>query len=226
MITGMPNIQQPKGNCDGCLMSKQTRKHVPSKANYVAEKALELIHADLCGPISPETSAGNRYFLLLVDDFSRYMWVYFIKTKDEALNAFKVFCALVEKKSEKQIKTLRTDRGGEFCSNEFRKFCEAAGIERQYTTPYTPQQNGVVERRNRTVVEMARSSLKEMSLPAGLWAEGVRNAVYILNRLPTRALTGMTPYEAFTEKKPDVGHLRVFGCLVHMRTPGNQIKKT
>lgn len=225
MVTGMPNIQQPKGTCDGCLMSKQTRKQIPSKANYVAKKALDLIHADLCGPISPETNSGNRYFFLLVDDFSRYMWVYFLKTKDEALNAFKVFCALVEKGSEKQIKTLRTDRGGEFCSNEFRKFCEGAGIERHYTTPYTPQQNGVVERRNRTVVEMARSSLKEMNLPAELWAEAVRNAVYVLNRLPTRALTGITPYEAFTEKKPDVGHLRVFGCLVHMRTPGNQIKK-
>lgn len=120
---------------------------------------------------------------------------------------------------------MRTDRGCKFLSNEFKEFCVGAGIERQYTTPNTPQQNGVVERRNRTVVELARRSLKEMKFPANLWAEAVSNSVYILNRLLTQALIGQTPYEAWSNKKPNIGHVRVFGCLVHIKTPGNQTKK-
>lgn len=132
---------------------------------------------------------------------------------------------MAEKESEKNVKVFRTDRGGEFGSNEFKEYCEGAGIERHYTTPYTPQQNGVVERRNRTVVEMARSSMKEMNLPAKFWGEAVRNAVYILNRVATRALTGQTPFEAWYESKPDVSHLRVFGCLAHMKIPANQLTK-
>lgn len=120
---------------------------------------------------------------------------------------------------------LRTDRGGEFTSNEFKSYCDEAGIDRHFTAAYTPQQNGVVERRNRTVVEMARSYLKQMQLPSILWGEAVRHSVYVLNRLPTRALTGMTPYTAWTKKKPRVDHIRVFGCLSHMKIPSIQTRK-
>lgn len=219
MVEGMPRTLNLTQVCDGCLMGKQTRKVFPHKAKFSASKALELVHGDLCGPISPTTNSGYKYFFLLVDDYSRYMWVYFLRSKDEALQAFKKFRVMVENEPGKRIKMFRTDRGGEFNSNEFKEYCEGAGIQRNYTTPYTPQQNGVVERRNRTVVEMTRSSLKEMKLPAKLWAEGVRNAVYILNRLPTRALTNQTPYEAWENKKPEVSHIRVFGCLAHVKTP-------
>lgn len=139
MVNGMPKIIKPNAVCDGCLMSKQTRKQFPAKTKYCAKKVLELIHGDLCGPISPDTASGCRYFFLLVDDFSRFMWVYFLRSKDEALKAFKNFRALVEKESEEKIKVFRTDRGGEFTSNEFKEYCEGAGIERHYTTPYTPQ---------------------------------------------------------------------------------------
>ncbi|KAL8116543.1 hypothetical protein AgCh_022895 [Apium graveolens] len=107
----------------------------------------------------PSTLSSNRYFLLLVDDFSRAMWVYMLKTRDEALVCFKRFKALVEKESSEAIKVLRRDRGGKFCSMEFKTFCEDIGILRHYTAPYSPQQNGVVEYRNRTVTAMARSLL-------------------------------------------------------------------
>lgn len=166
MVSRIPKTIKPDAFCDGCLMSKQTRKQFPVKANYSAKKMLELVHGDLCGPISPETAFGFRYFFLLVDDFSRYMWVYFLKSKDEALKAFKKFRMLVEKESEEKVKVFRTDRGGEFTSAEFKKYCEGAGINRHYMTPYTPQQKGVVERQNRTVVEMARSCLKEIKMTA------------------------------------------------------------
>lgn len=168
MVSGFPKMIKPDVVCDGCLMSKQTRKQFPVKANYSAKKVLELVHGDLCGPISPETASGFRYFFLLVDDFCRYMWVYFLKSKDKALKAFKKFWMLVENESEEKVKVFRTDRGGKFTSAEFKKYCEGAGIDRHYTTPYTPKQNGVLERRNWTVVEMARSYLKEMKMPAKL----------------------------------------------------------
>ena len=164
MARGLPDFVQPSEICTGCLMAKQTRKSVPHQAEFHAKCVLELIHSDLCGPISPETKGGNRYFLLLVDDFSRKMWIYMLKNKNEALDAFKKFRNMVKNDSEKRIKTLRTDRGGEFVSKDFTKYCEDAGILRQYTMPYTPQQNTVVERRNRTVVQMARSFLTSMQM--------------------------------------------------------------
>lgn len=225
MVYGMPITKQPKETCTGCLMSKQTRNSFPSQSNYCAKKVLELIHADLCGPIMPATPAGNKYFFLLVDDFSRVMWVYMLKSKDEAFDAFRKFRAQIEDGPEKKIKTLRTDRGGEFMSKQFLSYCEEAGIYRQFTAPFSPQQNGVVERRNRTVVEMARSFLKEKRMPAMFWGEAVRHSVYILNKLPTRAVFGVTPYEAWSGNKPHIGHIRVFGCIAHMKTPTAYTKK-
>lgn len=181
LVRGLPIFTQPKEVCTWCLLSKQTRRPFPSQTDFMAKKKLELVHGDICGPISPCTLSGNRYFLLLVDDFSRAMWVYMLKTKDEALGCFKKFKAVVEKEAESGIKTLRTDRGGEFCSQEFKNFCDMSGITPHYTAPYSPQQNGVVERRNRTVVAMGRSLLNERKMPAYMWGEAIRHAVYLLN---------------------------------------------
>lgn len=225
MVHGLPKTTQTKEICSGCLMSKQTRRPFPAKANYSADKVLRLVHGDLCGPIEPTTTGGNRYFFLLVDDYSRYMWVYFLKSKDEAFGVFKKFRALVEDGPDKRIRVFRTDRGGEFTSKEFVSYCEEAGIERHYTAPYTPQQNGVVERRNRTIVEMARSCLKEMNMPCELWGEAVRHSVYLLNRLPTRALSLKTPYEIWKGEKPNISHIRVFGCVAHMKVPKVNVSK-
>ncbi|XP_074328235.1 uncharacterized protein LOC141666139 [Apium graveolens] len=115
------------------------RKSFPSHANFRVKQPLELIHRDLCGSITPATKAGNKYFVLLVDDYSRVMWVYLLSRKDEALGAFKKFKLLVERDSEKKVKMMRTDRGGEFCSKKFIEYCDNMGISRQFTTPYTPQ---------------------------------------------------------------------------------------
>lgn len=157
--------------------------------------------------------------MLLVDDYSRVMWAYLLNSKDEAFEAFKKFRALVEQDSEKKIKVLRTDMGGEFCSRQFLEYCETTGIKRHFTAPYTPQQNGVVERRNRTVAAMTRSFLKGANLPSFMWGEAVRHSVYILNRLPTRVLRGRTPYEAWTGDKPNLGHIKMFGCMGYMKIP-------
>ncbi|KAL8110234.1 hypothetical protein AgCh_026086 [Apium graveolens] len=225
MVEGMAKIVQTEEICSGCLISKQAPKKFPSKSQFLCGPILELIHGDLCGPILPETASGKRYFFLLVDDFSRYMWVYFLHNKSEALNAFKIFCSLVERGPSKKVRVLQTDRCGEFMSKEFNDYCGKTGIKRHFTAPYTPQQNGVIERRNRTVVEMSRSCLKDMKLPSFLWGEAVRHSIYLLNRFPTRALSGGTPYEAWNEKKPHIGYIRVFGCVAHIKIPSQQLKK-
>lgn len=146
MARGLPKLVQPKGVCTGCLLSKQTRKPFPLKSEFTAEKKLDLVHADLWGPISPPTLAGNRYVFLLVNDYSRAMWVFMLKTKDQTMEAFRKFKALAEKEAKDTIKVLRTDRGGEYTSKEFVDFCANAGIKRHLTAPYTAQQNVVVER--------------------------------------------------------------------------------
>ncbi|KAL8101414.1 hypothetical protein AgCh_033340 [Apium graveolens] len=225
MALGIPEMIQPLKKCEGCLMSKQSRRPFPSQAIFNSRKTLEIVHADICGPIMPITPGGNRYFLLFVDDYSRKMWVYLLKEKSSAFEMFKKFKALVENGAERSIKILRTDRGGEFCSKEFTEFCEKAGIQRHYTAPYTPQQNGVVERRNRTVVAMTRSILKESGLPAFMWGEAVRHSIYVLNHLPTRILKGRTPYEAWYGEKPDLSHVRIFGCTAVMKVPSIHTKK-
>lgn len=193
MVEGMPIVDRVEQVCDGCNIGKQHRTPFPKSSSYGAEKGLELIHADLCGQIRPETPGGKSYFLLVVDDFSRYMWVKFLRTKDEALTYLQKIKARPELELGSKVKALRTDRGGEFNSNLFTVFCNQSGIKHYTTTPYSPKQNGVVERRNQTVVEMARCMLKSKSVPAKFWAEAVATSVYMLNRSPTKSLQNKTP---------------------------------
>ena len=138
------------------------------------------------------------------------MWLILLGEKGETFEKFRKFKAIVEQETGATITTFRTDRGGEFVSNEFQSYCETNGISRQLTAPYSPQQNGVVERRNRTLLGMTRSILKHMDLPNYLWGEAVRHATYIINRVATRVLVNVTPYEAYKGRKPRLDHVRVF----------------
>ena len=153
------------------------------------------------------------------------MWSILLKEKSDVFERFKKFKSLVEKDVNKEIVTLRTDRGGEFTSKDFQDYCEEKGIRRHLTSPYTPQQNGVVERRNRTLMEMTRSILKAMSVPNYMWGEAVRNATYLINRVPTRALKNQTPYECLRNRKPSIGHLRIFGCIAHAKIDSGKLRK-
>jgi hypothetical protein len=221
----MPQLDHIDEICDGCTIGKQHRLAFPQATKHRSEHALDLVHTDLCGPIKPATAAGNQYFLLVVDDCSRYMWLELLKTKDEAFSKFRKVQALAEAKQHCRLRAFRSDRGGEFNSNEIIQWCSKEGIQHFTTAPYSPQQNGVVERRNQTVVEMARCMLKSMAMPAMFWGEAVKCAVYILNRAPTRSLNGVTPYEAWNRRKPTVEHLRTFGCVAHMKKTGPGLTK-
>lgn len=200
LVTGIPKVEIDKETCSSCLLGKQARLSFPKATSFRARDVLELIHGDLCKPINPATPAKNRYIFVLIDDHSRYMWSILLKEKGEAFDKFKRFKAIVEKETGAKIRTFRSDRGGEFCSNEFRDFCETSGIARHLTAPYSPQQNGVVERRNRTLLGMTRSVLKHMSVPNYLWGEAVRHSTYLINRVATRVLVSQTPYQAFKKR--------------------------
>ncbi|KAK8930635.1 hypothetical protein KSP39_PZI017057 [Platanthera zijinensis] len=152
-------------------------------------------------------------------------WIHLLNSKSEAFSSFLKFKAQAENYTSKRIKSLRSDRGGEFTSNEFNSYCTKQGIRRELTVRASPQQNGVVERRNRSIIEMARCMMNEKNLPHGYWGEAVNSAVYLLNRAPTRALINSTPYEQWHNRKPDVSHLKVFGSLVYLLIPTQQRNK-
>jgi len=217
MARGMPVVDHVEQVCDTCVTTKQRRRSFPAAAAYRAQNQLELVHGDLCGPVTPATPAGNRYILLLVDDATRFMWAVLLPSKDAAAEAIKKVKVAAEVESGRKLKVLRTDNGGEFTVAEFTAYCADEGIKRHFSAPYSPQQNGVVERRNQTVVAMARALLKQRQMPSRFWGEAVMTAVHILNRSPTKALKNATPYEAWHGRAPTVGHLKVFGCVAYTR---------
>ncbi|CAL8992473.1 unnamed protein product [Prunus brigantina] len=218
MVAGLPEIKAVKGVCEGCVLGKQCREAFPREATTKASTPLELIHSYVCGPMQTTTKARNRYFLTSIDDCTRTHWVFFLMHKYEVLSVFKRFKAIVELQSGYKLKKLRSDRGEEYTSMEFDRFCEDVGMERQLTTPYTPQQNGVAERKNRTIVEMAKCLMLEKKISFEFWVEAVNTSVYILNRCPTKALLKKTPFEAYSGRKPGIKHLRKGYRLYNIET--------
>jgi hypothetical protein len=225
MVDGIPLLDHAEEFCDGCALGKQQRHHFPQVASYCGNNPLDLFHADLCGKIKPTTIRGKSYFLLIADYHSRYMWVEFLATKDEAFRCFKRVKALAETECSGKLRAFRSDRGGEFNSIEFKEYCDEHGIKHFTTTPYTPQQNGVVEHRNRIVVEMARCLLKSKGVPGEFWGEAVATTVHLLNRAPTRSMQGKTPYEALYKKKLKVHYFGTFGCVAHVKRIGPGVTK-
>ena len=165
--------------CKGCIQGKHHRLPFPAENEKRATEPLELIHTDLCGPMQQASIGGAKYFLTFIDDATRKTFVYFLKAKHEVFGKFQEFKALAERQTSKQIKAIRSDNGGEFVSKAFDEHLKSHGIHHQKTVPYTPQQNGVAERANRTIVERARTMLYARDLDRELWAEAVATAVYI-----------------------------------------------
>ena len=153
------------------------------------------------------------------------MWTILLKEKSDAFAKFKKFKSLVEQESGLKIQTFRTDRGGEFVSQDFDSFCDTHGINGHLTALYTPQQNGVVRKRNRTLMGMARSIMKHMHVPNYLWGEAIRHSTYLLNRIATRAPKDKTPYEVFRAKRPNINHLWIFGCIAYAKVEKPHLKK-
>ncbi|KAM7489607.1 hypothetical protein LguiB_027091 [Lonicera macranthoides] len=225
MVTGLPQISSPSHVCEECAVGKQHRSQFSQGKSWRAKNVLELVHSDICGPINPSSNGGKRYLITFIDDYTRKTWVYFLQNKSEAFSAFKSFKARVENEAKRSIKTLRTDRGGEYCSKEFDIFCDEQGIRRELTAAYSPQQNGVSERKNRTILNMVRSLLARGKVPKNFWPEAVNWSIHVLNRSPTFAVQNLTPEEAWSGCKPAVDHFRIFGCVAYAHVPDEKRRK-
>jgi hypothetical protein len=225
VVTGVPQISiEHQDVCRGCALGKFAKASFPSSDTRSAG-ILDLVHTDVCGPMTRRSLSGCEYNLTFIDDYSRKTWIYFLKAKSEIFTRFQEFRALVENQSGKRIKVLRSNNGGEYSSRWFVDFCAQHGIRRQMTVPYNPQQNGVAERKNRAITDAARSMLHEQSLPLYLWVEACATAVYLQNMSPNRILGKMTPEEAFTDRRPDVEYIRIFGCLTFSHVPSERRTK-
>ncbi|KAK2364610.1 cysteine-rich RECEPTOR kinase [Trifolium repens] len=221
LVIGLPKIRFSRDHlCDACQMGKQTKASFKSKKFISTTKPLELIHMDLFGPSRTKSLGGNYYGLVIVDDYSRFCWTLFLSSKSDTLSAFKQFAKMIQNKLYLKIISIRSDHGGEFENNNFDKFCSRHGIEHNFSAPRTPQQNGVVERKNRILEELARTMLS--GLPKYFWADAISTASYVLNRAIIRPILDKTPYEILKGRKPNLSHLRSFGCKCFILNNGKE----
>lgn len=204
--------------CVACLKGKQARKPFPPSDSRAAN-VLDLVHGDLCGPMSTTSIGGALYVLVLVDDFSRMVFTYFLKTKFEVFDAFVKFRNQVENQTERRIKIFRSDNGTEFCNKRMQSEFDRCGIVHQTSNTYTPQQNGLAERTIRTITEKARCMLYDADFDKTYWSEAMNTATYIKNRSVSRVLSGKSPVEMWTGLKPNVSHFRIFGAKAMVHTP-------
>ncbi|GJU43594.1 putative ribonuclease H-like domain-containing protein [Tanacetum coccineum] len=196
------------------LGGKQHKASCKAKTVSSISHSLQLLHMDLFGPTSVRSLNHKTYCLVITDDFSRFSWVFFLRTKDETSAILKDFIRQIENQLNQKVKTIRCDNGTEFKNKDVIEFCGSKGIKREYSNARTPQQNRVAERKNRTLIEAARTMLADSFLPNTFWAEAVSTACYVLNRVLVTKPHNMTPYELLTGKIPIISYIRPFGCHV------------
>jgi len=221
LVDGIPKLKLVKDAiCDACQKGKQTKASFKSKNIVSTSRPLELLHMDLFGPSRVKSFGGNYYAFVIVDDYSRFTWTLFISHKSETFDAFRKFLKKIQNEKGCNVISIRSDHGGEFDQFKFNNFCDEYGIDHNFSAPRTPQQNGVVERKNRSLQEMARTMLNESKIPKHFWADAVNTACYVLNRAIIRPILGKTPYELYKGRKPNLSHLRVFGCKCFVHNNG------
>jgi len=222
MVEGLNmNLLSPKPDCIACIEAKiHEAPYGPTTKKYT--KPRELTHMDLWGKYDVMSIHGHSYYLLMVDDASRYITVKFLKAKSDATAKIKDYLAYLAVR-DKTPCALRMDRGTEFVNEELRTWCHSQGIRFQLTAPYSPSQNGVAERMNRTLVELARAMLAASELPEFLWEPAVVHAAYVRNLAYTKFLPDATPYQIWHGHKPNVAHLREFGAPVWVLSQGQHV---
>lgn len=204
--------------CGPCCEGKMSRDSFPKASKSRASEVGELVHSDLGGPMEVQTPRGNRYYIVLVDDYSRYSVLYLLQHKSEAEEKIREYCNMMKNQFGRFPKCIRSDGGGEYCGNVLKKFFADNGIVQQMTAPYSPQQNGVAERKNRHLKEMMRCMLADSCLDKKFWGEAINTANYLQNRCPSASIQS-TPYEMWYKKKPSYGHLRIFGSEAYVHVP-------
>jgi transposase InsO family protein len=216
-ILGLTNIHFEKDKvCSACQAGKQVGAHHPHKNIMTTDRLLELLHMDLFGSIAYISIGGSMYYLVIVDDYSRFTWVFFLQEKSQTQDSLKGFLRRAQNEFGLRIKKIRSDKGTEFKNSQIEGFLEEEGIKQEFSSPYTPQQNGVVESKNRTLLDMARTMLDKYKTPDHFWAEAINTASYSINRLYLHRILKKTSYELLTGKNPNVSYFRVFGskCFI------------
>ncbi|GJU88417.1 putative ribonuclease H-like domain-containing protein [Tanacetum coccineum] len=215
LVRGLPSkLFEINQTCVACQKGKQHRASCKSKIVSSISQPLHMLHMDLFGPTFVKSLMKKMYCLVVTDDYSRFSWVFFLATKDETSGILKSFITRVENLIDQKVKVIRCDNGTEFKNKEMNQFCERKGIKREFSVARTPQQNRVAERKNRTLIEAARTMLANSKLPTTFWAEAVNTACYVQNRVLVTKPHNKTPYELFLGRKPALGFMKPFGCLV------------
>ncbi|KAI3720023.1 hypothetical protein L6452_20930 [Arctium lappa] len=226
LVKGLPELKYEKEHlCAACEKGKMKRAPHKPKPEPSTNSPLELLHIDLCGPMRTQSLGGKKYVLVIVDDYTRYTWVKFLRSKDETPDALITFLKTTQVKMQKQVKILRTDNGTEFKNKTVEEYLESVRISHQYSAARTPQQNGVVERRNRTLVEAARTMLSQSELPLFLWAEAVSTACHTQNRSMIHRRFKKTPYALINNRTPTIKYFHVFGCTCYVLNDRENLNK-
>ncbi|GJV81059.1 retrovirus-related pol polyprotein from transposon TNT 1-94 [Tanacetum coccineum] len=226
LVRGLPRLKFEKDHlCSACAMGKSKKQSHKPKSKDTNQEKLYLLHMDLCGPMRVASVNGKKYILVIVDDYSRFTWVKFLASKDEAPDFIIKFLKMIQVRLNATVRNIRTDNGTEFVNQTLRDYYEQVGISHETSVARTPQQNGVVERRNRTLVEAARTMLIFAQAPLFLWAEAIATACYTQNRSIIRRRHGKTPYELLHDRKPDLSYLHVFGALCYPNNDSENLGK-
>ncbi|GKD71878.1 retrovirus-related pol polyprotein from transposon TNT 1-94, partial [Tanacetum coccineum] len=225
-VLGLPSLVYLKGKpCSTCEKGKHKRASFKTKQNFSIRKCLHFLHMDLFRPVSPMSINHEKYTIVIVDEYSRYTWVHFLKKKSHAAEMIMYFIMMVENQNDVKVKQIRTDNGTEFRNSELESFCDEKGISQNFSSHYTPEQNGVDKRKNRTLIEVARSMLNGSVLSNNFWTEAVRIACYTQNRSIIVKRHDKTPYEIFRERIPDISYFYVFGCPIFIHNHKDHLGK-
>ncbi|GKB32358.1 retrovirus-related pol polyprotein from transposon TNT 1-94 [Tanacetum coccineum] len=226
IVTGLPKLKFVKDHlCSSCELGKAKRKSFYTKTTPSSKRRLQLLHMDLCGPMQVESINGNKYVLVIVDDYSRYTWTHLLRSKDETPAVLIDFLTLVQRGLHAQVRTVRTDKGTEFLNKTLHAYFAKEGIRHETSTARTPEQNGVVERRNRTLVEAARTMLSAAKVPLFFWAEAIATSCFTQNRSLIIPRYEKTPYHIINGRKPSVKFFHIFGSLCYIVRDGENLDK-
>ena len=213
MVTSLKDVTFEKDKlCSACQAGKQVASHHPMKTCVSTAKPLQLLHMDLFGPATYKSIGGNLYCLVIVDDFTRYTWTLFLGDKSEVAELFKSFARRAQREFGLNLIKVRSDNSSEFRNYNVDTWCDEEGVKHEFSATYTPQQNGVVERKNKTLITLARAMLDDYGTPEDFWAEAINTACHATNRIYLHLLLGKTPYELLIGRKPNISYFRVFGC--------------
>ncbi|KAJ9544346.1 hypothetical protein OSB04_024053 [Centaurea solstitialis] len=217
LVKGLPKLTFDRDSlCAACQMGKMKRSSHKSKTESSCQSPLEMLHMDLCGPMRIQSISGKKYILVMVDEYSRYTWLEFLRMKSEAPELIIKFIRRIQVLLQLPVRKIRSDNGTEFKNATLDAYLTSVGISHNFSGAYTPQQNGVVERRNRTLVEAARTMLAYSGLPLTFWAEAVSTACFTQNRTIITKRFKKTPYHIINQRVPNVKFFHVFGCRCYI----------